>query len=91
MWLLYGLCGLIAIATAATFDPQCGLFVNHMKCGFKLDYVTNYIRKSSHILQTMWLLVNEGSDWYIHYSSHGNQKPHSIHIVAFLLKSPLIG
>ena len=91
MWLLCGLCGLIAIATEATFNPQCGFFVDHMKCGFKLDYVADYIRKSSHILHIMWLLVNNGSDWYIHYSSHGNQKPHSIHIVAFLLKSPLIG
>ena len=90
-WLLSGLCGLIAIATEATFNPQCGFFINHIKCGFKLDYVADYIRKSSNILQTMWLLLNKGSNWYIHYSSRRNQKSHSIHIVVFLLKSPLIG
>ena len=50
-------CGLIPVATGSTFNPQCGFFINHMKCGFKLDYVTDYIRKTSHILQTMWLLL----------------------------------
>ena len=91
MWLLCGLCGLIAIATEARFNPKCGFFANHMKCGFKLDYVADYIRKSSHILQITLLLVNKGSDCHIHYSCHGKQKPHSIHIVAFHLKSPMIG
>ena len=42
-------------------------FLNQVKCGFKLDYVTDYIKTAtSHIQNTMWLIMlcfNEDFDW----------------------------
>ena len=32
-------------------------FVNHVKYGFKLDYVADYIRKARHILEIMRALI----------------------------------